>query len=135
MRSVKLWQWAAIGIASLSILAWVYYRSQLAAEIPAPSVADWWAVVKARDIHRRGTDVDSAMHGCEQWINTHSKAGVNKVVSRYELAGKPVKLQREYWVAFDYREKAKGPLMQGSCHYVGIVGNVVLLEAKTVIKY
>ncbi|HEV2348893.1 MAG TPA: hypothetical protein VG028_03500 [Terriglobia bacterium] len=135
MRSIKLWQWAAIGIASLSFLAWVYYKTQFSSNIPGPSAADWAAVVKARDIHRRAIDVDSAMHGCEQWINTHSKAGVNKIVARYELTGKPVKLKREYWVAVDYREKAKGPLMQGSCHYVGIVGNVVLLEAKTVRKY
>jgi len=135
MKSVKLWVWVAIGIACLGFLAWVYDRSQFAAHIPGPSVADWWAVVKARDMRRRGSDLDSAMHGCEQWINTHSKAGVNKIVSRYEMTGKPVKLQREYWVALDYREKAKGPLMQGSCHYVGIAGNVVLLEAKTVIKY
>jgi hypothetical protein len=135
MRSVKLWQWAAMGIASLSFLAWVYYRSQIAAIIPGPTVTDWWAVVKAREMQRRPTDLDSAMRGCEQWINAHSKAGANKIVSRYELAGKPVKLQREYWVALDYREKAKGPLMQGSCHYVGILGKVVMLEARSVIKY
>lgn len=75
------------------------------------------------------------MHGCEQWINTHSKVGVNKIVSRFEMTDQPVKLKREYWVALDYREKARGPLMQGSSHYVGIVGNVVLLEARSVIKH
>jgi hypothetical protein len=135
MRAIKLWHWAAIGLAAVSFLAWVYYRSQLAGRIPAPSASDWWAVVKSRELRKRASDLDFAMKSCEQWIDTHSKPPVEKIVSRYELTGKPTKLQREYWVALDYRVKGNAPLMQGSCHYVGIVGNVVLLEAKTTIKY
>jgi hypothetical protein len=135
MRSVKVWPWFAIGFASLGFIAWVFYKSQSSGIIPGPTVADWWAVVKARDIHTRASDVASAMNGCEQWINTHSKPGVKKVVSRYERTDAPVKIKREYWVALDYREKTRGPLAQVTCHYVGVAGRVLLLEARTVYKY
>lgn len=135
MKSAKVWRWVAIGIASLSFLGWVFYESETAGFIPGPSATEWWVAVKARENHTRASDVATAMNGCERWINTHSKPGVKKIVSRYERTDEPVKVKREYWVALDYHEKTKGPLAQVTCHYVGVAGSVLLLEAKTVYKY
>jgi hypothetical protein len=129
---------ALAALGAVLITAGIVVFQEVTPEIPAippPTLVEKAAVRAEREKKTRIADLNAAVDGCEQWTKAHDKPSADKIVRRYEVTEKPVKLKREYWVRVDYRAQGNAKLMLTECHYVAMVGKVVLLEARTAIKY